>query len=63
VRFGGIDVVVANAVIAPPSETVLAIDPADFERTVEVDLLGQWRTVRAALPAVVERQQRTLGDR
>lgn len=55
-RFGGIDVVIANAGIAPPSDTVATIDPAAFERTVEVDLLGQWRTVRAALPAVIERQ-------
>lgn len=55
-QFGGIDVVIANAGIAPPSDTVATIDPAAFERTVEVDLLGQWRTVRAALPAVIERQ-------
>lgn len=54
--FGGIDVVVANAGIAPPSHTVATIDPADFEHTVEVDLLGQWRTVRAALPAVLDRR-------
>ena len=53
--FGGIDVVVANAGIAPPTETVLTIDPDAFEHTVDVDLLGQWRTVRAALPSVVER--------
>ncbi|WP_156686842.1 SDR family oxidoreductase [Mycobacterium sp. Marseille-P9652] len=55
-RFGGIDVVVANAGIAPPSETVAAIDPAEFERTLEVNLLGQWKTVRATVPALVERQ-------
>lgn len=52
--FGGIDVVIANAGIAPPSETVATIDPDVFEHTVEVDLLGQWRTVRATLPAVIE---------
>jgi NAD(P)-dependent dehydrogenase (short-subunit alcohol dehydrogenase family) len=53
-ELGGIDVLVANAGVAPPSTTVRAIDPADFERTVEIDLLGQWRTIRAALPDVVE---------
>lgn len=52
--FGGIDVVVANAGIAPPSEPVATIDPADFEHTVEVDLLGQWRTARATLPALID---------
>jgi NAD(P)-dependent dehydrogenase (short-subunit alcohol dehydrogenase family) len=40
-RFGGIDVVVANAGVAPPSETVLTIDPDEFERIVDIDLLGQ----------------------
>lgn len=59
-RFGGIDVVVANAGIAPPSDSVLTIDPAEFERTVDVDLLGQWRTIRATLPAVIERQGHVL---
>lgn len=55
-HFGGIDVTVANAGIAPPSETIATIDPEDFERTVDVDLLGQWRTVRATLPALIERR-------
>ena len=52
-RFGRIDVVVANAGIAPPSDTILTIDPAAFEHTVDVDLLGQWRTMRATLPHLV----------
>ena len=55
-RFGGLDVVVANAGIAPPTATLRVIDEDAFERTVEVDLLGVWRTVRAALPQVVERR-------
>lgn len=59
-QHGGIDVVVANAGIAPPSHTVLTIDPDQFERCVEIDLLGQWRTIRAALPAVVERHGHVL---
>lgn len=55
-RFGGIDVVIANAGVAPPTEPVLTIDPDAFERTIEIDLLGVWRTVRVALPSVVERR-------
>ena len=55
-RFGGIDVVVANAGISGPASTVAAIDPADFERVIEINLLGVWRTVRAALVHVIERQ-------
>ena len=52
-RFGGLDVVVANAGIAAPSATVRAMRPRQFERVLEVNLLGVWRTVRAGLPAVV----------
>lgn len=55
-RFGGLDVVVANAGLAPPTATVRAIDPRAFDRTLDVDLHGVWRTVRAALPQIVERQ-------
>jgi NAD(P)-dependent dehydrogenase (short-subunit alcohol dehydrogenase family) len=55
-RFGGLDVVIANAGIAGTPGTVAAIDPLEFERVIEVNLLGVWRTVRAALPHVVERR-------
>jgi NAD(P)-dependent dehydrogenase (short-subunit alcohol dehydrogenase family) len=54
--FGGLDVVVANAGVAPPTATMRVIDEDAFERTVEIDLLGVWRTVRAALPPIVERR-------
>jgi NAD(P)-dependent dehydrogenase (short-subunit alcohol dehydrogenase family) len=55
-RFGGIDVVVANAGIAPVPNTARNMDPAEFERVVEVDLFGVYRTVRAALPEVIARR-------
>jgi NAD(P)-dependent dehydrogenase (short-subunit alcohol dehydrogenase family) len=55
-RFGGIDVVIANAGISGVPSTVAAIEPAAFEQVIEVNLLGVWRTVRAALPHVVERR-------
>ena len=54
-RFGGFDVVIANAGIAPIG-TVATIDPEAFERTIEINLLGVWRTVRATLPHVVARR-------
>ncbi len=54
-RFGGIDIVVANAGIAAAG-FVRSIDPVAFERTIEVDLLGVWRTVRVTLPHVIERR-------
>ena len=54
-RFGGIDVVMANAGVAPAG-MVRSIDPRAFEKTIEVNLLGAWRTVRACLPQVIERK-------
>lgn len=50
----------ANAGIAPPSDTIRTIDPVAFERTIEVNLLGQWRTIRATLPDIVESQGHIL---
>ncbi|HVS29066.1 MAG TPA: short-chain dehydrogenase/reductase [Solirubrobacteraceae bacterium] len=54
-RFGGLDVVMANAGVAPIGP-VQTIDPADWERTIDVNLLGVFRTVRVALPHVLERR-------
>ena len=54
-RFGGIDVVMANAGIAAGGMT-RSIDPRAFERTLEINLMGVWRTVRTCLPHVIERQ-------
>jgi NAD(P)-dependent dehydrogenase (short-subunit alcohol dehydrogenase family) len=56
-RFGGIDIVIANAGVAPhPPRTFLSMDPEDFDRVLDVDLNGVVRTVRAALPQVVSRR-------
>jgi NAD(P)-dependent dehydrogenase (short-subunit alcohol dehydrogenase family) len=55
-RFGGLDVVVANAGIAPEGATSRTMPPEEWDRVVEVDLLGVWHTVRAALPQISERQ-------
>lgn len=54
-RFGGIDVVVANAGIGSFG-SVLNVDPEAFERVLDVNLLGVFHTVRAALPSIIERQ-------
>jgi NADP-dependent 3-hydroxy acid dehydrogenase YdfG len=54
-RFGGIDTVIANAGISGSVATVSTVDPLDFERVVQINLLGVLRTVRAALPSVTER--------
>ncbi len=51
--FGRIDVVLANAGIAATGFT-RSIDRRAFERVIEVDLLGVWRTVRVTLPHLIE---------
>ena len=54
-HFGGIDVAIANAgidSIAP----LATMDPAAFERVIDVNLTGVWRTFRAALPHVQPRK-------
>ncbi|BFN10291.1 SDR family NAD(P)-dependent oxidoreductase [Pseudomonas aeruginosa] len=59
--FGGIDVVFANAGIAcDPPTTIRNMDEVTFERVVEVDLLGVWRTVRACLPQICARNGHVL---
>ena len=53
--FGGIDTVFANAGIGTPG-FVRTMDPASFERVIEVNLIGVWRTIRACLPHIIERR-------
>jgi len=56
-RFGGLDVAVANAGIAPKHvETMRTQDPEFWQTIIDVNLMGVWRTARAALPQVVERR-------
>jgi len=55
-HFGGLDVVVANAGIAPRPATIRTLAPARFEQVIEVNVLGVYRTVLAALPHIAARQ-------
>jgi len=54
-KFGGIDVVVANAGIASYG-SVLHVNPEAVKRVLDVNLLGVFHTVRAALPSIIERR-------
>jgi NAD(P)-dependent dehydrogenase (short-subunit alcohol dehydrogenase family) len=58
-QFGGLDAVVANAGIASFG-TVRTTDPEAFARTVDVNLTGAFRTLHAALPALIERRGHAL---
>lgn len=52
-RYGRIDVVIANAGIAAPGFS-RSMDPAVWERVLDVNLYGVWRTVHSTLPYLVE---------
>ncbi len=54
-RFGGIDVVVANAGIASYG-SVAAVDPEIFRRVIDVNITGVFHTVRAALAQLEQRR-------
>ena len=54
-KFGGIDLVLANAGIASYG-SVMHVDPATFKRVIDINILGVFHTVRAALPSVIDRK-------
>jgi NAD(P)-dependent dehydrogenase (short-subunit alcohol dehydrogenase family) len=55
-RFGGIDIVIANAGIAPTPAPVRLMPSHEFERVIEVNLLGVYRTIHAGLDQIVARK-------
>ena len=55
-RFGGLDVAMANAGIAPPTQTTTrTMPPEEWERVIDVNLMGVWNTMQAALPQISAR--------
>ena len=58
-RLGGIDVAVANAGIATGGPLRM-VAPETVEDTIDVNLLGVWRTARAAMPHVLARRGHLL---
>lgn len=54
-KFGGIDIAIANAGIYELAALADA-QPGQVERTIEVNLLGVWNTLRAVLPHVIARR-------
>jgi NAD(P)-dependent dehydrogenase (short-subunit alcohol dehydrogenase family) len=57
--FGGLDIAVANAGIAPLT-TVYTASANALARTIEVNLIGSMLTAHAALPSVAERKGHIL---
>lgn len=54
-RYGRLDCAVVNAAIEPFG-TIERMDPVDFDRVLEVDLGGAWRTARATIPELRRRR-------
>jgi NAD(P)-dependent dehydrogenase (short-subunit alcohol dehydrogenase family) len=55
-HFGGVDVVMANAGLAPRIATLQAMSSESFERVFNVNTMGVVQTVQAALPEIVRRR-------
>lgn len=52
--FGRLDIVVANAGVAPIGRPVLDYEPGEWRETLDIDLTGVWTTAKATVPALVE---------
>ncbi len=51
-HFGAIDVVIAGAGVLGPLQTIGPTAPADWDRVIDINLNGVWRTLKAAAPHV-----------
>lgn len=58
-HLGGVDAVICCAGVDVPGE-LLAVDPKEWRRVVEINLFGTASVVRAALPGLLERQGRIV---
>ncbi len=54
-RFGPPDVLVNNAGVIEPISMVGEADPAEWARSIEINLIGAYYAIRAVLPGMIER--------
>ncbi len=49
-RFGGLDIIVSNAGIFPPSETIALMNPDTWEKSLKINLTSHQRLMKVAIP-------------
>jgi NAD(P)-dependent dehydrogenase (short-subunit alcohol dehydrogenase family) len=59
-RFGLPDVLINNAGVIEPIGVVGDTDPAQWARSIEVNLIGAYYAIRAVLPGMIERGRGTI---
>jgi SDR family mycofactocin-dependent oxidoreductase len=55
-EFGGIDIVLANAGILGAVGAAWEQDDQVFQDVIDINLVGVWRTIKLAAPALIERR-------
>jgi 3-oxoacyl-[acyl-carrier protein] reductase len=54
-RLGPPDILVNNAGVIEPIAMVAASDPAEWARSIQINLIGAYYAIRAVLPGMIER--------
>lgn len=54
-RYGGVDILIANAGIEGQVKPILEYNDEMFERVMAVNVKGVWNGIRAAVPSMIER--------
>jgi SDR family mycofactocin-dependent oxidoreductase len=58
-EFGAIDIVIANAGIASVG-SIWELTDTQFQEMVDINLTGVWKTIKAAVPSMIERQKGSI---
>ncbi|HEY8641414.1 MAG TPA: SDR family oxidoreductase [Candidatus Dormibacteraeota bacterium] len=54
-RFGGIDVLVNNAGVAPPAKQIYKVDPEEWQQTMDINVRAAWYLSKVCHPHMKQR--------